>query len=122
MFLAVGFIELNQIAAADVATMGASEKAAEQIERERMTVHFAAGDEKFPVIRLDLRRASPDRTDMMQQCGSGLLGEVAKVHSENAAPRGRGPPLQIGKIGEGLACGNKTEGVVFCVILRKSSK
>jgi len=79
LFFAVGFLELHQVAAANVAAVRAGEEAAQQEEREGVTVHFAAGGEKFRVVVLDFRRADSFGTGVMEQCGFGFFGEVAKA-------------------------------------------
>lgn len=112
MYLAVGFLELHQVAAPDVAPVLAGEEAAQQVECEGVAVHFAAGGEEFGVVSHDFRRAGAFGTGMMEQRGTGFFGEVSEVHTEHAAPRRAFTPLEIGEVGERFARGDEAQGLI----------
>ncbi len=112
LFVAVGFLEFHQVAAADVAAVRAGEEAAQQVEREGVAVHFAAGCEEFGVVGFDFRRAGSFGAGVMEQRGAGFFGEVAEVHVEHAAPCGVWAALEIGEVGERFARGDEAQGLV----------
>jgi hypothetical protein len=68
------------------ASIPASEEAPEQVEREGVAVHFPADGEEFLVVRLDFRRAGPFGASVMEQCGTGFIGEVSGIHADPREP------------------------------------
>ena len=81
-----------------------------------MTVDFAAGGEEFLVVGFDFSRPGPVGTGVMEQRGTGFVGEVAEVHVEDAAPRRAFAALKITEVGERFSRGGKAETMKFSLI------
>src|SRR5437870_3426408 len=111
----IGFLKMRQTSAADVTAVRAREEAAQEVECEGMAVYFTAGGEEFGVVGHDFRRAGPFGTGVMQERGTGFLGEVAQVHTEHAAPRSAQAAFEFAEVCERFPGGDEAEAAVFGV-------